>query len=78
MSGGEERTTFFPVTVFGKYAETMAPHITKGRGLLVEGRVEVSEQGRFNVVADKIRLGARVDSREAEPPEQEEKNSDSD
>ena len=71
VSGGEERTTFFPVAVFGKYGETIAPHITKGRGLLVEGRIEVSQQGRFNVVADTIRLGARIDNREPKPVEKD-------
>ena len=32
VSGGEERTNFFPVAVFGKYGEAIAPHITKGWG----------------------------------------------
>ena len=55
-----DRTTFFPVTVFGKHGEGVAPYITKGRSVLVEGRIEVSEQGRFNVVAYTVRLGPKA------------------
>jgi len=59
VSGGKERrTTFFPVTVFGKYGETVAEHVTKGRQVLVEGRIDVSEEGRFNVIADWVVFGA--------------------
>ena len=54
----KERTTFFPVTVFGKYGQAVAKHIGKGRQVLVEGRIEVAENGRFNVVADQIGFGA--------------------
>ena len=58
VSDGKERTTFFPVAVFGKHGEAVAKYVTKGRQVLVEGRVEVSDNGRFNVVADRVRLGA--------------------
>jgi single-stranded DNA-binding protein len=58
VSEGEDSTTFFPVTVFGEFGEAIAQHITKGRELLVDGRITVSEKGYFNVVADRVRLGS--------------------
>jgi single-stranded DNA-binding protein len=59
LAVGEDRdkVTYFPVTVFGTFGENIAQYVTKGRQLLVEGRIEVSESDRFNVVADQIRLG---------------------
>lgn len=52
----KDRTTFFPVVLFGKSAEALAKMIIKGRQVLVEGRIQVTED-RFDVVADKIELG---------------------
>jgi single-strand DNA-binding protein len=60
VSDARDRTTFFPVTVFGQQAEIVASHVTKGRQVLVEGRIEVAENGRFNVVADRVVFGAAV------------------
>jgi single-stranded DNA-binding protein len=54
-----DKTTFFPVVVFGKLGETAASYIVKGHQLLVEGRIEVNENGDFNVVANHICLGLR-------------------
>ena len=58
VSKGKDASTFFPVTVFGKHGQAVTEYITKGRQVLVEGRVEVSENGRFSVVADRIIFGA--------------------
>ena len=58
VSRGKDASTFFPVTVFGKHGQAVAEYITKGRQVLVEGRVEVSAKGRFSVVADRIAFGA--------------------
>ena len=57
VSDGKERTTFFPVVVFGDYSETVAKYVTKGREVLVSGRIRVSESGRFSVVAETVRFG---------------------
>lgn len=57
VSDGKDRTTFFPVTLFGKIGETLAEYITKGRQVLVEGRIEVGENNRFNVIADRVVFG---------------------
>ena len=55
--GQKEQTTFFPVVVFGKHGEAVAKYITKGRMVLVDGRIKVSERGRFSVIADRVRFG---------------------
>ena len=59
VSDAKKRSTYFPVTAFGKLGETVAQYITKGKQLLVEGRITVDEKGRFSVIADRIQLGAR-------------------
>ncbi len=55
--GGTKDRTFFPVTVFGKLGELVAQYVTKGRQVLVEGRVSLSEKGYFGVIADKVVFG---------------------
>ena len=59
VTGSRGDTTFFSVTVFGKLAESIFKYITKGREILVEGRVSVGEKGYFNIIADKVRLGTQ-------------------
>ena len=66
VSDSKDHTTFFPVTVFGKLGESLVSHIQKGRQLLVEGRLEVNEKGYFNVIAAKIRLGAKPGEKKTE------------
>ncbi len=58
VSEGKDQTTFFSIVVFGKHGEAVAKYVTKGRQVLVEGRVRVKDQGRFNVVADRVVFGA--------------------
>jgi single-strand DNA-binding protein len=57
VSSAKEKSTYFPVTAFGKTGEAAAKFLTKGRPVLVEGRVEVGENGRFNVIADRVVFG---------------------
>src|SRR5512136_600772 len=45
------RTTTFPVAAFGELSEYAVNHVTQGRQVLVEGRIEVNEQGSFEVIA---------------------------
>ncbi len=73
VSDGKDRTTFFSVTLFGKIGETLAEYITKGRQILVEGRITVNDNGRFNVVADHVELGASP-KRNNRPAEDETEN----
>ena len=49
VSDGKENTTFFPVTVFGKLGESVAEYITKGRQVLVDGRVQIGDNGRCKI-----------------------------
>jgi len=58
VSDGKDHTTFFPVLVFGDYGETVVKYVTKGRQVLVDGRVQVSDNGRFRVIADRVRFGS--------------------
>ena len=57
VSDGKEKTTFFPVVVFGDFSDTVAKYVTKGREVLVSGRIRVGDKGRFSVVADTVRFG---------------------
>jgi single-strand DNA-binding protein len=57
ISSGKEKSTYFPVSALGKTGEIAAQHITKGRQVLVEGRVEVGENNRFNLIADRVVFG---------------------
>ena len=57
VSEGKDRTTYFPITIFGQLGETLAQYLTKGRQTLVEGRISVNKNGRFNVIADRVVLG---------------------
>ena len=57
--GKNDKPTFFPVTAFGKLGNAAAKYITKGHEVLVKGRIEVSENKRFNVVANRIIFGAQ-------------------
>ena len=60
---GKDKPTYFPVTAFGKTGETAAQFLTKGKQVLVEGRIEVGEKGRFTLIARRIVFGATPSSR---------------
>lgn len=57
VSDAKDKTTFFPVVVFGKHGEAVAKYVTKGRHVLVDGRIQVNDKGYFNVVADRVQFG---------------------
>ena len=59
IGDGKGHSVFFPTAVFGKLGETVAKHVSKGRQILVEGRIEVSDKGHFNVIADRVRFGIK-------------------
>jgi len=54
VSEGKDRRVTLPVTIFGKYGKTLAKHLTKGKQIIVEGKLSTSEGGRFNVIASKV------------------------
>ncbi len=57
----KDHPTFFPIILFGKLAENLTPHLTKGRQVLIEGRIEVAENGRFSVIAERVELGRKIE-----------------
>ena len=68
-SGKDQQPTYFPVVAFGKIGENAAQYITKGRQVLVEGRIETGENGRFNVIASRIVFGLAPKEKEPEGKE---------
>jgi single-stranded DNA-binding protein len=70
VSDGKDKTTYFPVVVFGKQGEAVAKYVTKGRQVLVEGRVLVNDKGYFNVVADWVQFGPGATAAKEEKPAQ--------
>lgn len=78
VSGQEGATTFYNVLLFGHYGEVMQEHITRGRQIYVNGRLQISDKGYISVIADHIELLARpkVKAKEelgVETPSKEEK-----
>jgi single-strand DNA-binding protein len=67
VSDGKNPTVFFPITVFGKQSEAVAEYVTKGRQVLVEGRLSQGSTGRFNVVADRVVFGASPEKKTEKP-----------
>ena len=65
VSDGKDKSTFFAVLVFGKYGETVAEYITKGREVLVDGRIQTSDNGRLRVIADTVRFGSEPNAAKA-------------
>ena len=57
VNDGKEQVTFFPVTVFGKIGEAAAKYVTKGRQVLVDGRIQVNDKRYFKVIADRVQFG---------------------
>ncbi|MBI5651317.1 MAG: single-stranded DNA-binding protein [Chloroflexi bacterium] len=49
----KEETAWFRVNVFGKQAEACNQYLTKGRQVLVEGRLQADENGSPRVWTDK-------------------------
>jgi single-stranded DNA-binding protein len=57
VSDAKNHTTFFPITAFDPLGKAVAEYITKGKQVVVEGRVAVDSKLRFNVVANTVLLG---------------------
>jgi single-stranded DNA-binding protein len=58
VSGGKEKPIYFPVVAFGKTGEVSAKYLPKGKPVLVEGRIDVGENGRFSVIAERVVFGS--------------------
>jgi len=57
-----EEVTFVDVDAFGKQAETIAKYFSKGRGILVEGRLKLDQWEDRATAQKKSRLGVVLDS----------------
>ena len=57
VSDAKGQTTFFPITVFGKQSQAVAKYVVKGRCVVVDGRIQVNDKGRFQVIADRVQFG---------------------
>jgi single-stranded DNA-binding protein len=66
VSDAKDKTTLFPVVVFGKHGEAVAKYVTKGRHVLVDGRIQGNDKGYFNVVADRVQFGPEPATEKAE------------
>ena len=67
-SHSKDRTTFFPITLFDPLAESLTAYLTRGRQVLIEGRISVNEKGYFNVIANQVSLGALPKKGEDDEP----------
>ncbi len=70
-SGTREETLFIDVDSFGKQAELIGKHMTKGRAILIEGRLRLDQwesqngekRNKVMVVVENFQfIGSRVDS----------------
>lgn len=63
--GDKERTSFFNVTLFGKYGEALAPKLSQGVQVMIEGLITITSNkdnnGNYktyvNVSADHVEIG---------------------
>lgn len=58
----KEEVTYVDVDVFGKQAETIAKYCTKGRALLVEGRLRLDQWDDKNTGEKRSRLGVVLEN----------------
>lgn len=58
----KEEVTYVDVDVFGKQAETIAKYCTKGRPLLVEGRLRLDQWDDKNTGEKRSRLGVVLEN----------------
>ena len=63
VSNSDGATTFYNILVFGHYGDIMKEHVTRGRQVYVNGRLQISDKGYVSVVADHIELLARPKSK---------------
>jgi|TARA_R110001583_G_scaffold26072_2_gene94103 single-strand DNA-binding protein len=60
----QEEATFVDVTIWGKQAETLSPMLTKGRHIMVEGRMKLNswetdegvKRSKLTIVSENINL----------------------
>ena len=67
----KDETLFIDVVIWGKQGETVSQHLSKGRSVLVEGRLqerrwesEGQQRSKFEVVASGVRFLGKKDGNE--------------
>lgn len=60
VSDIREKGTYFPIIVFDNQVDAIVQYVTKGKQVLVVGRVQVNDQGRFNVIASRVLFGPKA------------------
>lgn len=56
-----DEPVYFSVTAFGKQGVLAKQYITKGKEVLVEGRIAISKNGFLDVIADRVVFGRSPD-----------------
>ncbi len=72
----KDETLFIDIVVFGRQAENVTQYLSKGRGVIVEGRLrerrweyEGQKRSKFEVIASTVRFLPRRDAQAVEQPE---------
>lgn len=55
-NGKENKNLWIKVFVFGKCAELCTEHLTKGRKIAIDGRLDQSKAGNMVIVSDNIQF----------------------
>ena len=53
------KSTYFHVVVFDKLGQAVSKYVKGGQQVLVDGRIEVRDDGRFNIVAERVSFGTQ-------------------
>ena len=51
-----EGAIYLDIVLFDEYAQKMAPHLTKGKRIFVEGRLSANEKNNISLIAKDIQL----------------------
>src|SRR5690606_13949714 len=57
-----EETTFYDIDAFGRQAETISKYMTKGRSIMVEGRLKLDQWEDKNTREKRSRLGVVLEN----------------
>ena len=63
VSDIREKGTYFPIVVFDNQVDAVVQYVTKGRQVLVVGRAQINDQGRFSVIASRVLFGPEAAGR---------------
>jgi len=70
VSDIREKGTYFPIVVFDNQVDAIVQYVTKGKQVLVVGRGQINDQGRFSVIASRVLFGSVAADRHAAQEEE--------